>query len=69
MNHYLCGNELGLRAYWSFDEGQGSRLGDTLGQSDGVVVGPECVYQSSLGELAGAISRRDRVWRPSGTTS
>jgi hypothetical protein len=43
MNHYLCGNELGLRAYWSFDEGQGSRLGDTLGHSDGVVVGPEWV--------------------------
>jgi hypothetical protein len=43
MNRYLCGDEPGLRAYWSFDEGQGSRLGDMLGHSDGVVVGPEWV--------------------------
>ena len=43
MNKYLCGNETGLRAYWSFDEGQGQQLLDTLGQSDGFISGPEWV--------------------------
>jgi hypothetical protein len=43
MNQYLCGDEPGLRAYWSFDEGRGSVLGDSAGHSDGVVVGPEWV--------------------------
>ena len=43
MNQYLCGNETGLRAYWSFDEGQGQQLMDTLGQSNGVISGPEWV--------------------------
>ena len=43
MNQNLCGNETGLRAYWSFDEGQGQQLLDTLGQSNGFISGPEWV--------------------------
>ena len=43
MNQYLCGNETGLRAYWSFDEGQGQQLLDTVGQSNGFISGAEWV--------------------------
>jgi hypothetical protein len=43
MNQTLCGNELGLRAYWSFDEGTGQVVHDTVGQSDGQIDGPEWV--------------------------
>jgi hypothetical protein len=43
MDRYLCGDEQGLRAYWSFDEGQGQVLHDTLGPNDGVIVGPAWV--------------------------
>ena len=44
MNQYICGNEKGLRAYWSFDEGQGEELRDTIGHSNGVISGPEWVF-------------------------
>ena len=39
MNGYLCGDERGLRAYWSFDEGEGSDILDTSGSSNGTTVG------------------------------
>ena len=40
MNQYLCGDEIGLRAYWSFDEGSGQQVIDTLGRSNGSISGP-----------------------------
>ena len=43
MEQYLCGNEVGLRAYWSFDERQGQELTDTVGRSNGIISGPEWV--------------------------
>jgi Concanavalin A-like lectin/glucanases superfamily len=43
MNSSLCGNEPGLRAYWSFDEGRGSAVRDSASRNDGVVSGPEWV--------------------------
>jgi Concanavalin A-like lectin/glucanases superfamily/FG-GAP-like repeat len=43
MNQYLCGDEDGLRAYWSFDEGSGQQLKDTLGRSNGSISGPQWV--------------------------
>ena len=43
MNQYLCGDEKGLRAYWSFDEGSGQQLKDTLGRSNGSISGPAWV--------------------------
>ena len=43
MNQYLCGDEEGLRAYWSFDEGSGQQLKDTLGRSHGSISGPAWV--------------------------
>ena len=43
MNQYLCGDENGLRAYWSFDEGSGQQVKDTLGRSNGSISGPEWV--------------------------
>ena len=43
MNQYLCGDETGLRAYWSFDEGSGQQLTDTKGRSNGSISGPEWV--------------------------
>ena len=35
MQHGLTGNENGLRAYWSFDEGTGQVVGDTTGHNPG----------------------------------
>jgi hypothetical protein len=43
MNQYLCGQQKGLRAYWSFDEGSGQEVKDSFGESDGIVSGPEWV--------------------------
>jgi hypothetical protein len=43
INRYLCGDERGLRAYWSFDEGQGAEITDASGSSNGVVSGPAWV--------------------------
>jgi hypothetical protein len=43
MERYLCGNEVGLRAYWSIDERQGQELTDTVGRSNGIISGPEWV--------------------------
>ena len=49
MNQYLCGDENGLRAYWSFDEGSGQQLKDTLGRSNGSISGPAWVPGVQLG--------------------
>src|SRR6266481_6025896 len=53
MNRYLCGDERGLRAYWSFDEGQGEKLRDTIGHSNGIISGPEWVPGVELARSEG----------------
>jgi hypothetical protein len=53
MDQYLCGDERGLRAYWSFDEGQGNLLHDTFGPNNGFVVGPSWADGVDLIRLPG----------------
>jgi len=53
MNRYLCGDERGLRAYWSLDEGQGEKLRDTIGHSNGIISGPEWVPGVELARSEG----------------
>ena len=60
MNQYLCGDERGLRAYWSFDEGQGEELRDTVGHSNGVISGPEWVPGVELARSEGCQDKLHR---------
>jgi hypothetical protein len=43
MNRRLCGDERGLRAYWTLDEGEGLEIIDETGFSNGVVSGAQWV--------------------------
>jgi Concanavalin A-like lectin/glucanases superfamily len=60
MNQYLCGDERGLRAYWSFDEGQGEELRDTISHSNGVISGPEWVPGVELARSEGCQDKLHR---------
>jgi hypothetical protein len=58
MNRYLCGDERGLRAYWSLDEGEGTEVLDESGSSHGVISGAQWVPGVVLG---GSGRCRDKI--------